>query len=126
MSYMRLVHIHQEQELTSTVILLQYAAHALSGSALRKTRMLTLPVCFGLLMSELALFSTIVCPMPFALRKKWVLMSFATRELTQQDVSLSQREPGRELLYHSVPSIAADGIDCQDPIRRKLMPSTGY
>ncbi|KAK1925878.1 putative endoplasmic reticulum protein [Papiliotrema laurentii] len=27
-------------------------------------------VCFGLLMSELALFSTIVCPMPFSLRKK--------------------------------------------------------
>ncbi|GFZ45038.1 hypothetical protein JCM24511_02764 [Saitozyma sp. JCM 24511] len=27
-------------------------------------------ICFGLLMSELALFSTIVCPMPFSLRKK--------------------------------------------------------
>ncbi|EIW67678.1 hypothetical protein TREMEDRAFT_33243 [Tremella mesenterica DSM 1558] len=27
-------------------------------------------VCFGLLMSELALFCTIVCPMPFTLRKK--------------------------------------------------------
>ncbi|RXK40042.1 endoplasmic reticulum protein [Tremella mesenterica] len=27
-------------------------------------------LCFGLLMSELALFCTIVCPMPFTLRKK--------------------------------------------------------
>jgi hypothetical protein len=27
-------------------------------------------VCFGLLMSELALFTTIVCPMPFSLRKR--------------------------------------------------------
>lgn len=30
------------------------------------------PVCFALLMSELTLFSAIVCPMPFTLRKKWV------------------------------------------------------
>ncbi|WVR06511.1 hypothetical protein IAU60_003542 [Kwoniella sp. DSM 27419] len=27
-------------------------------------------ICFGLLMSELALFGTIVCPMPFTLRKR--------------------------------------------------------
>jgi hypothetical protein len=29
-----------------------------------------LPVCFGLLMSEIGLLTTIICPMPFAMRKR--------------------------------------------------------
>ena len=55
-------------------------------------------VCFGLLMSELALFTTIVCPMPFSVRKKSVTRDFEPDMMLicNQDVPLLEREPGCE------------------------------